>query len=223
MSLILNIDTSTEHASICISNKEECLCLLSNDSQKDHAAWLHPAIQNALKYSGKNLHDLKAVGLTMGPGSYTGLRVGMAAAKGLCYAMNIPLVGVNTLEAMAGIAVKEDADYLCPMIDARRMEVFTALYDKNLRTLIPPCAMILDKDSFSEYLKGKIIVFFGNGRKKFEFITQQNNAVFKNVIFNATDLSAVIYGKFIKSEFQPLAYVEPIYIKDYYTRLSDKS
>lgn len=217
MSLILNIDTSTELASICISDKGQCLQMLSNDTQKDHAAWLHPAVHMAMKRAGKDLRDLKAVAITKGPGSYTGLRVGMATAKGLCYALDIPLIGVNTLEAMAGIAIGEDIDYICPMIDAKRMEVYTALYDKDLRPLIPPCAMILDQNSFSHYLEQKRIIIFGNGKNKFEAIIEKKNAVFKSLIFNASHLASVTYLKFVESEFLPLAYAEPLYLKEYYT------
>ncbi|MEO6001005.1 MAG: tRNA (adenosine(37)-N6)-threonylcarbamoyltransferase complex dimerization subunit type 1 TsaB [Chitinophagaceae bacterium] len=223
MSLILSIDTSTENASICLAENETCLFMASNEIQKDHAAWLHPAIMDALDNIGKKITDIKAVGLTAGPGSYTGVRVGMATAKGLCFALNIPLITVNTLEAMASIATAEDIDYICPMIDAKRMEVFTALYDKNLEVILPPCAMILDKNSFFEPLQRKIIIFFGNGKNKFQQIINKKTAIFKNLIFNASHLSVLIYRKYIKSEFSSLVESDPAYVKEYYTLYIKKS
>ena len=215
MPLILNIDTSTEHASICLASDSLCLNVLSNDNQKEHASWLHPAILEALAGSGKQLSDLDAVGLTIGPGSYTGLRVGMAAAKGFCYALNIPLIGMNTLDAMAVLGVEEDVDFICPMIDARRMEVFTALYNKTLKQVIIPSAIILDENSFSEYLGTSKIVFLGNGKSKFEKIVRNKNAFFKNSIFSAVTLSGVTYEKFVRSEFSMLEYTEPFYLKGF--------
>lgn len=223
MSLILNIDTSTENASICLADGESCLALEYNEIQKDHAAWLHPAIKEVINKTGKKISDLKAIGITGGPGSYTGIRVSMATAKGLCFALNIPLISVNTLEAMAVVALGENTDYICPMIDARRMEVFMALYDKNLTSIISPCTIILDRNSFLEPLRDKTIVFFGNGKKKFEEIIHEKNAIFKNLIFNASHLSGVTYRKFVKSEFSDLEHTEPLYLKEYYTLFVGKS
>jgi len=223
MPLLLNIDTSTEIASICLAENESCLFLASNEVQREHAAWLHPAILNALNSSGKKITDVDAVALTAGPGSYTGLRVGMATAKGLCFAMNIPLIAVNTLEAMASMASVENVDFICPMIDAKRMEVFTAMYDRNLEVIIPPCAMILDKTSFLEQLQRKSIIFFGSGKNKFEKIMHEKNAIFKNLIFNSSHLAPFTYRKFIKSEFSTLAQTDPVYVKEYYTLYINKS
>ena len=139
MALILNIDTSTEKASICIASNGVSTALLENAQQKEHAGWIHPAIEELLEQTKYTLHDLEAIAVTAGPGSYTGLRVGMATAKGLCYALNIPLITENTLRAMA-LASRQAYDgkinleniLFCPMIDARRMEVFTALFNPAL-------------------------------------------------------------------------------------------
>jgi tRNA threonylcarbamoyladenosine biosynthesis protein TsaB len=223
MSLILNIDTSTENASICLADEGVCLFKAFNSSQKEHAAWLHPAIKYALNNTGIKIGDLKAVGITAGPGSYTGLRVAMATAKGLCFALNIPLIAVSTLYAMASVAVSEETDLICPMIDAKRMEVFTALYGKDLESIIAPCSLILDEKSFSDQLIEKRILFFGNGKNKFENINYKKNAIFKNLIFNASHLAAITYGKFVKSDFSSLQATEPIYLKEYYTLFIGKS
>jgi tRNA threonylcarbamoyladenosine biosynthesis protein TsaB len=134
MALILNIDTATETGGICIAEEGKTLAMAVNPEQKDHASWLHPAVEKIMRDAGCGMKDLQAVAVTAGPGSYTGLRVGMAAAKGFCYALGIPLITENTLKVMA-LAAKEQAPgdgLLCPMIDARRMEVFTAVYQNDL-------------------------------------------------------------------------------------------
>ena len=223
MSLILNIDTTTEHASICLADDSSNLFVSSNDLQKEHASWLHPIIKKSLEASGKKATDLVAIGITAGPGSYTGLRVAMATAKGLCYALNIPLIAINTLEAMASIAVEQDTDYICPMIDARRMEVFTALYDKKVSCIINPCTIILDEKSFYESLQHKRILFFGTGKNKFEKIIFEKNAIFKNLIFNASHLASITYRKYTQSEFNSLHLTEPLYIKEHHTLFISKS
>jgi tRNA threonylcarbamoyladenosine biosynthesis protein TsaB len=139
----------------------------------------------------------------------------MATAKGLCYALNIPLVTVNTLQAMASMALNEDAELICPMIDARRMEVFTAVYDKNLVPVLSPCAMILNKHSFSGLFEDKKIIIFGNGSKKFFDLNSGLNTVFKNFVFKAADLARVIHYKSLSSDFTPLPYAEPFYLKEF--------
>lgn len=215
MSLILNIDTSTENASICLAQNDQCLHQLSNDRQKDHASWLHTGIGLLLKESGKEISDIKAVGVTTGPGSYTGLRVGMSTAKGLCYALNIPFITVNTLEAMASAAVQESADLICPMIDARRMEVYTALYDRSLQIVLSPCAVELDNYTFLDYLNENRILFLGNRQNKLEKFLMHENAYFKNIIFNVLHVSPLIYLKYCNSDFSDLAYTQPLYLKEH--------
>lgn len=148
MGLILNIDTSTEQAGICLAKDEHVLGILRNDEQKDHASWLHPAIRKLLENAAYALGELDAIAVTAGPGSYTGLRVAMAAAKGLCYALKVPLILENTLDVMALAGSQQpqlpEACLICPMIDARRMEVFTALYTKDLQVIMPGTAMVLE-------------------------------------------------------------------------------
>lgn len=223
MSLILNIDTSTEQASICVAENGQSLCLLTNPDQKDHSSWLHVAIQQALQHTGRELKDMNAIAVTAGPGSYTGLRVGMATAKGLCYALNLPFITVNTLEAMATAAVAEDTLYVCPMIDARRMEVFTALYDKKVNVIIPPCAMILEEEgvpgfqTVAHLLETGKVLFFGNGSQKWKDMQRHSNAIFKQIPFSAVNLAGLAHKKYQAADFSPLAYTEPLYIKDFYT------
>jgi tRNA threonylcarbamoyladenosine biosynthesis protein TsaB len=220
MSLIINVDTSTEAASICLSNNGEQVLLVENNDQKDHAAWLHVAIDKMMREAGYNINDLQAVAVTSGPGSYTGLRVGMATAKGLCYALNIPLITENTLKVMAFAAKEQGSDssfLLCPMIDARRMEVFTALYNNNLEELMPPAAIVLDENSFSNQLENCKILFFGNGSTKWQDISKSSHALFAEYTLYAGYLGTLSYKKLIEQQFTDIIYSEPVYTKEFYT------
>ena len=165
MAFILNIDTAVTSASVCLSYKNDCVAFSSNEASRESAAWLHTAIQQLMQQQNMQLHQIDAVAISAGPGSYTGLRVGMAAAKGICYALKKPLITINTLQmmAVAGLEQMGEADWLCPMIDARRMEVFTAVFDKSLNEIVKTAAFILSPDSFVEELDQKRILFFGNG------------------------------------------------------------
>jgi tRNA threonylcarbamoyladenosine biosynthesis protein TsaB len=220
MSLILNIDTATETASICLAKNGEALALTHNANQPDHAAWLHTAIEQMMQNANHEMNDLNAIALSAGPGSYTGLRVGMAAAKGFCYALNIPLITENTLFIMAFAAshqLENRTSLLSPMIDARRMEVFTALYNSDLEEIFPATAMILDERSFSHYFSNNTITFFGSGAKKWQQFTKDPNAFFTDQNTDASHLAIVSYKKFIKKEFTDIIYCEPIYVKEFYS------
>jgi tRNA threonylcarbamoyladenosine biosynthesis protein TsaB len=217
MSLILNIDTAIDSASICLAKDGETLQLASNKQQKDHAYWLHVAIAKIIKDGGYVMADLQAVAVSIGPGSYTGLRIGLSTAKGLCYALNIPLIAISTLDMMAFAAKDEEVDFICPMIDARRMEVFTAIYNKNLKKIIEPQAMLLDEKSFVEFLSSGKIIFLGNGSNKLQSIISNNNAFFSLVWGNASHLANLSNKSFIKKEFADLAYIQPLYLKEFYS------
>ena len=186
MALILNIDTATEFASVCISNNNEVIAYEENLEQKSHASFLQPAIKKAMDNGQWSIENLDAIAVTNGPGSYTGLRVGLASAKGLCFALNKPLILLNTLDVMASASIEESGignkelvneTLFCPMIDARRMEVFTAVYDTNLNTIIAPCAMILDNQSFAKELANNTIVFSGSGSSKLQELNFGDNAI----------------------------------------------
>lgn len=219
MALILYIDTAITSASVCLADKEEIKGLAENPDQKGQAAWLHSAIHQLIKTSGYSISQLQAITVSIGPGSYTGLRVGLAAAKGLCYALRIPLITVNTLYMMANAAKNDavDFDLLCPMIDARRMEVFTALYTKNLEESKSPCSLILTEDSFAEEVMHNKIFFFGNGSVKFQPIIRHNNERFGQPAINASHLISPGYQYYSAGKFADLAYSEPLYLKEFYT------
>jgi tRNA threonylcarbamoyladenosine biosynthesis protein TsaB len=214
MSFILNIDTAVDIASVCLAEDGEALQLVTNENQKDHAAWLHSAIEKIL--DGLKMKDIRAVAVSIGPGSYTGLRVGLSTAKGLCYALNIPLITVGTLEMIAYAVKNEAVDLISPLIDARRMEVFAAVYNKVLQPLTAPQIMTINENSFTELLAEHKILFLGNGSKKLQIIISNNNALFTNTSGNASHLAALSYKLFCKKEFADLAYTEPLYLKEFY-------
>lgn len=217
MSLILNIDTALETASICLADEGKVKELAYNNNQKDHAEWLQTAIKKIIADSGYSLKELSAIAVTIGPGSYTGLRVGLASAKGLCYALNIPLITLNTLKVMAAAASRHvETELLCPLIDARRMEVYMAVYTKSLQEIMKPSALILESDSFSELLSSHKILFFGNGCIKAETLISNNNAAFKNISYSALDMALLAQNHLSEQNFADLAYVEPEYLKDFF-------
>lgn len=223
MSLILNIDTASENAHVSLAKDGHVLQSLNSESQKEHASFLQAAIQELVKITGIHLKEIDAVAVTAGPGSYTGLRVGFASAKGLCYALKKPFITIGTLEVLATSALQlyppaEDENILfCPMMDARRMEVFTAIYQRDLSVCVQPCAMILDEFSFEKELsKGKIL-FFGNGSEKWEKICSDSNAMFKSVSILPESFGKSSNSLFSEKKFTDLAYSEPFYLKEFQT------
>jgi tRNA threonylcarbamoyladenosine biosynthesis protein TsaB len=216
MALILNIDTAIDAASVCLSRDAEVLSIAKNEKQKDHAAWLHLAIKEVFEKNGLELKTIDAIAVTGGPGSYTGLRIGMATVKGVCFALIKPMIILNTLHVMANAAKNENADLLCPMIDARRMEVFTAMYSKDLHTIKEPSAITLNEKSFDEELANHRVCFFGNGSNKFHSIKKNENAFFSLIDTDASHMVSLSEDKFRQKEFADLAYAEPLYLKEFY-------
>ncbi|MFN2456975.1 MAG: tRNA (adenosine(37)-N6)-threonylcarbamoyltransferase complex dimerization subunit type 1 TsaB [Chitinophagaceae bacterium] len=236
MSLIINIDTAVEKASVCIAHERNIIGIKSNFSQKDHAAWIHVAIQEICKEQNLTLNKVAAIAVSAGPGSYTGLRVGMATAKGLCYALNIPFIAVGTLKMMAFAAtqsseIREPQNLntqltyqpislsnllLCPMIDARRKEVFTAVYNTELTELLPPQNLILGPETFHHFLKDHSLFFFGNGSIKFRNLINHENAHFLVMEADARHLANLSYDYWLQGKFSDTAYSEPFYGKDFY-------
>lgn len=217
MSLILNIDTALDVASVCLAKNEKIIDISFNETPKDHAAWLHHAIAELMQKAGYEIKNLEAIAVSIGPGSYTGLRVGLAAAKGFCYALNIPLITVNTLKLIAFAAKDEATQLICPLIDARRMEVFTAIYTKNMEEKISPHSMIIDENSFSSLLLSERVLFCGNGIKKLQPLLTSTNAAFSSKIADASHLAQLSLPLFRQGQFADLAYAEPLYLKEFYT------
>ena len=217
MATILNIDTAISSASVCLSRKAQVLRLALNTSEQDHASWLHMAIKNVLAEVGLTTKDLEAIGVTTGPGSYTGLRVGLSAAKGMCFALDIPMISLNTLEVMGHAVKHEEADFFCPLIDARRMEVFMAVFNKNMEAIISPCAMIIEENSFDSLLSLGKILFTGNGTEKLKKIVSHPNAIYRNSVTTAAEMVELCENKFVEKKFVSTAYTEPFYIKEFYS------
>lgn len=221
--VILSIDTATELASVALSVDGAAVGMRTSTEQKDHASWVQVAIQELLHATGYHMRDINAVAVSAGPGSYTGLRVGMATAKGICYALDIPLITENTLKIMA-FAVKEENGsnagpaLLCPMIDARRMEVFTAVYDSNLQEVQKPTACILDDLTFKEALNNATVIFFGSGSAKWKHLCNHANARFiETNISLSSYLGKMATSLYLERKFADLAYENPVYLKEFYS------
>jgi tRNA threonylcarbamoyladenosine biosynthesis protein TsaB len=217
MSWLLHIDTAVQLGSICLSKDEQAIGIKINATQNDHASWLQPAIQKLLQEHDVVIRELAAICVSAGPGSYTGLRVSMATAKGLCYALQKPLITISTLKMMAAAASNLSADFFCPMIDARRIEVFTAIYDKNLNELVKPHNVILTEADFSEFFEKGKLVFFGNGSEKLKPLLSHPNVLFEKIETTSEQMVALAYEKYVKNDFADLAYTEPFYGKEFYS------
>ena len=221
MDYILNIHTTTETAIVNISNGENVIATLLNNDSKQHATFLHSAIKKILQENDINISALKAIAVTNGPGSYTGIRVGLATAKALAFSLKIPLICLNTLEVLAHSAIKNVQDknaLYCPMIDARRMEVFTAVYTSGLRTVNPSCALVLEENSYADLPPDQIIYFFGSGSKKFENIgVKHNYHRFIQQEIESRSLSALSREKYEEKMFENVALAHPLYLKEFYT------
>lgn len=221
MPLLLHIETAVTGASIAFSENERLLAFSETQEQRDSAAWLQVAIRDAAAEAGIALKDLDAVCVSAGPGSYTGLRVGMASAKGLCYALQKPLIALPTLQVLSAAALEaagpDGAPTLCPMIDARRLEVFTARYDAQLNELLPAHNLVLDENAFAAELAAGPVLFFGNGSPKWQALTTHPNARFVTAGASARFMPALGIAAFAGGRFADLAYCEPLYAKEFHS------
>jgi tRNA threonylcarbamoyladenosine biosynthesis protein TsaB len=220
MALILQLETSTSSCSVALALDGKTLALKELDERNAHASHLTLFIEDVLQTAEKKMSDLDAVAVSMGPGSYTGLRIGVSTAKGLCYALDIPLLAISTLESMASgfkANFKSEASFFCPMIDARRMEVYSAVYNSEIKEVLPVAARIIDADSFNEILEEEKIVFFGDGAMKCETVLSKfpNGMFVSDFVNSAKDMSELAYKKYIIQQFEDVAYFEPFYLKDF--------
>jgi tRNA threonylcarbamoyladenosine biosynthesis protein TsaB len=213
---ILQINTAFNEASIGIGLNGTLVDESINTTQQEHAGFLQPAIQELCQRNGIGLKSLAAVSVMNGPGSYTGLRVGLAAAKGICYALKIPLICINTLDWIAFGNLSDNIDLVCPMIDARRMEVFTGLYSREMNRILEPSALVLDEQSFSAELVEQRIGFVGNGAAKWKNICQHPYAVFPEAIHDAGHFAEMSLQAYQQKQFADLAYAEPFYTKEFF-------
>ncbi|MEO5911595.1 MAG: tRNA (adenosine(37)-N6)-threonylcarbamoyltransferase complex dimerization subunit type 1 TsaB [Pelobium sp.] len=222
MPLILQIETATQTCSVSLSQDGILLDTVEKTERNIHAAVITVFIEELLAKTGKKMADLEAVAVSMGPGSYTGLRIGVSTAKGLCYALDIPLISVNTLDAMfEGFKAKlfsvNASTLFCPMIDARRMEVYCALYGNDGIKLKDTAAEIIDSESFADVLQNHIIYFFGDGAAKCEAILglQLNARIIDDFENSAAHLAVKANEKYLLGDFEDVAYFEPFYLKDF--------
>lgn len=218
MALILNIDTSTSVCSVALAKDGKVIALKESNEGLNHSILLGTYIDELFKEAQITPHQLDAVAISMGPGSYTGLRIGVSMAKGLCFGTGKPLIAVPTLQALAlsvSSRLQEDAWY-CPMIDARRMEVYTAFFDQQNQTLIDTKAEIIDEHSFADLLANHKIYFFGNGSDKVKnTLTAPNACYIEQVETSAAHLPAISEQRFTRGLFEDVAYFEPFYLKDF--------
>ena len=215
---ILHIETSSKNCSVAISDGEKLLCLCEEVSENyKQSESLHTFVEWALEGAEISLKDLDAVSLGKGPGSYTGLRIGAASAKGFCYGLKVPLIATNSLETMIEPFLSKNYDVIVPLIDARRMEVYCAVFNGNSGEMITETeAKILDEQSFTE-LEGKKVLFVGDGAAKAKDILQISNAEFDaNIYPSAKYLIKKSVEKFNQKDFEDVAYFEPFYLKDFH-------
>jgi tRNA threonylcarbamoyladenosine biosynthesis protein TsaB len=220
MSLILQIETATTSCSVALAKDGQVLAFQEIDQRNIHAEVITLFIDQLIQQTHTSYADIDAVAVSCGPGSYTGLRIGVSTAKGLCFALDKPLIAVHTLAAMAnGIAgdLKDSNTLLCPMIDARRMEVFTAIFNTSGDVIKATAAEIIDENSFADILASNEILFFGDGAEKCREVLGKNpNATIVSGFANsAVHLTQIAADKFNRSEFEDVAYFEPYYLKDF--------
>jgi tRNA threonylcarbamoyladenosine biosynthesis protein TsaB len=225
MSKILCIESSTEVCSVAIAENGRVLALREDKSGLNHSKLLTVFIDELMRENKLCASDFTAVAVSRGPGSYTGLRIGVSAAKGFCYGAGIPLIAICSLQAMAHHVIANSAHYgfdlsdndvFVPMIDARRMEVYAASYNANSETLSDVDALIIDEHSFSEELKNERLFFFGNGAEKCKGVIEHSNAIFIDGIYtSAAHMAALAHQKLDAEDFVDTAYFEPFYLKNF--------
>jgi len=232
MAYIINIETSTEVCSVALSCNGEIVYEKERTEGLTHSRLLAVFIEEIFKESGLKSDIIDAVAVSMGPGSYTGLRIGVSLAKGLCYALDKPLIAIGTLDALGIYTTQNINQYLpeaikmknilcCPMIDARRMEVYTSMYDITGKRLEKVSAKIIDKNSFSTYLDRQPVMFFGNGAAKCRPLLDHPNALFKGPVnTSARFMLKLSEDKYNNCDFEDVAYFEPFYLKDFIATVS---
>ncbi|MEZ4922782.1 MAG: tRNA (adenosine(37)-N6)-threonylcarbamoyltransferase complex dimerization subunit type 1 TsaB [Crocinitomicaceae bacterium] len=216
MALILNLETATKSCSVCLAKDGQILVTKEASSENySHAEQLNLFIEEVLSKTSIKLTDVDAVAISAGPGSYTGLRIGTSTAKGICYALNKPLIAVNSLKALASLANVENA-LVIPMFDARRMEVYSAIYNERLVEIEPTEAVVIDESSYLNHLERGMVYFIGPGASKCAGVIQHPHAKFDlNIEVSAKGMVALTEEKYNNADFVDVAYFEPAYLKDF--------
>ena len=221
MSRILCVDTSSFICSVSVFENLSLISSNSTEVEKSHSKFIIQLIDQSLKDANIKINEIGAFAVSMGPGSYTGLRIGVSTIKGLCYSLEKPLISINTLEILSKSALNHINNYnnffICPMIDARRMEVFTKMLDNDFNEVEKDKALILDDKSFNDIGGGKLIYFFGDGSNKFQKITNNKNFHFiDNIISSSKHMGELANIKYENNQFENLTTFEPFYIKDFF-------
>lgn len=228
MACIIHIETTTDVCSVALSENGECLMSKECFERSSHGTMLGPFVDEAVSFADNHAIPVDAVAVSQGPGSYTGLRIGVSTAKGLCYGRNLKLLAVSTLELLCVPVLlfhdelPEDV-LLCPMLDARRMEVYSAIYNKGLKPVKPVSADVIDENSYREYLEEHKVVFFGNGSVKCQSLLQHPNSIFvENIQPLARNMFPLAEKAMVLEKFEDVAYFEPFYLKEFVATQSKK-
>ena len=223
MSLILNLETATKNCSVSLSENGTVIALKEfNSDSYSHAEKLNVFIEEVMTKTSKSFSELHAVAVSKGPGSFTGLRIGVSSAKGLCYALDIPLISVDTLKSLATQVDISDG-FIIPMLDARRMEVYSAIFNVDFDEVREIQAQVLDETSFSDILDKKPCYFIGDGvQKTKELIIHQNAHYIESKLPSANEMAQLSFAKFKQNDFENVAYFEPFYLKDFVTNVKKK-
>ncbi len=221
--LILNIETTTKNCSVSLAENGKLLALKElNEGSYSHAEHLHSFIDLVLKKANKNYTDLSAIAVSKGPGSYTGLRIGVSAAKGFSFSLDIPLISIDTLEGLAHSVLANEA-VIIPILDARRMEVYQAVFNTNFEQIEKTKAQVVVENTYDSYLKSSKVFFVGDAVAKVKTIITHANAVFvENTYPSAKEMVSLSYKKFKEDDFEDVAYFEPYYLKDFIAVKSTK-
>ena len=217
MAIILHLETATTNCSVSISKDDQIVVLKENNAASySHSEQLHVFIKEALKEASLSFSDLDAVAISKGPGSYTGLRIGVSAAKGICFSLDIPLISIPTLQSMARQVDLKPGELVIPALDARRMEVYSCVYNNNYQEVRKTRAEIINEDSFVEYLGENEVYVVGSGAEKCRGVLQHPNFVFnESVVPSAKDMASITLQKYETGQFEDVAYFEPYYLKDF--------
>jgi len=217
MALILNLETATTNCSVSLARDGKTISIKEHDTPNySHSEQLHVFIQEVIEVVSVSLSEIDAIAVSKGPGSYTGLRIGVSAAKGLCFSLDVPLISVETLMSMASQENSNEFDFIISLLDARRMEVYSKIFDNQLKEIRETRAEIIDENSFSDYLqKGKTILL-GSGAAKCKEVLENENLNYRTeVVPSAEQMSQLSFEKYQNEDFEDVAYFEPYYLKDF--------
>lgn len=225
MAIILNLETATTNCSVSISDGDKVICLKENNAiNYSHSEQLHVYIKEALEEASLSFSNLDAIAVSKGPGSYTGLRIGVSAAKGLAFSLDIPLISIPTLQSMASQVKAATDEVIIPVLDARRMEVYSAVYNSEWKEIRETQAEIIEAGSFAKFKEYSKIHIAGNGAEKCKDLLKDDVFSFNTgLVPSAREMAGIAYQKFLNKDFEDVAYFEPYYLKDFVLQTKKKA